>query len=162
MNQANNLFFMLSGLTFGVLFAVSTLVSIKVGEKNAKSGFSIYRASLLVSVILFVFQFIALQLLIWNFDLLGQKGAINELAPGFLNIISWSILPLLINMSSRQFLDGLGHTKVFMILTLLGLLMNVFLNWVLIYGHLGFRAWGVNGAAYATLISRILMALVYL
>ncbi len=158
-NQANNLFFMLSGLTFGVLFAVSTLVSIKVGEKKTEQGFAIYRASLMVSIVLFVIQFIALQILIANFDWLGQKGAINEIAPQFLNIISWSILPLLINMSSRQYLDGLGHTKVFMILTILGLLMNIFLNWVLIYGNLGFQPWGVNGAAYATLISRILMAL---
>ena len=43
-NQGNSLFFMLSGLTIGVLFAVSTLVSIKVGEKNEKGGFIIYRA----------------------------------------------------------------------------------------------------------------------
>ena len=39
-NQGNSLFFMLSGLTIGVLFAVSTLVSIKVGEKNEKGGSS--------------------------------------------------------------------------------------------------------------------------
>ena len=157
-NQANNLFFMLSGLTFGVLFAVSTLVSIKVGENKASDGFAIYRASLIVSVVLFVFQFIILQILIHNFHWLGQTGNINVLAPKFLNIVSWSILPILINMSSRQFTDGLGHTKVFMILTIGALLLNVFLNWLLIYGHWGAPAMGVEGSAYATLISRIVMA----
>lgn len=159
-NQANNLFFMLSGLTFGVLFAVSTLVSIKVGENKASEGFAIYRASLIVSVLLFAFQFIILQVLIHNFHWLGQTGNINVLAPKFLNIVSWSILPILISMSSRQFTDGLGHTKVFMILTIAALVLNIFLNWILIYGNWGVPALGVEGAAYATLISRILMALV--
>ena len=159
-NQANNLFFMISGLTFGVLFAVSTLVSIKVGENKASEGFAIYRASLIVSLILFAFQFIILQILIQNFHWLGQTGNINILAPKFLNIVSWSILPILISMSSRQFTDGLGHTKVFMILTIAALLLNVFLNWILIYGNWGAPALGVEGSAYATLISRILMALV--
>lgn len=159
-NQANNLFFMLSGLTFGVLFAVSTLVSIKVGENKASEGFAIYRASLIVSVLLFAFQFIILQVLIHNFHWLGQTGNINVLAPKFLNIVSWSILPILISMSSRQFTDGLGHTKVFMILTIAALVLNIFLNWILIYGNWGAPALGVEGSAYATLISRILMALV--
>lgn len=159
-NQANNLFFMLSGLTFGVLFAVSTLVSIKVGENKASDGFAIYRASIIISVILFIFQFLVLQILLHNFHWLGQTGNINILAPKFLNIVSWSILPILINMSSRQFTDGLGHTKVFMILTIAALLLNIFLNWILIYGNWGAPAMGVEGSAYATLISRIIMALV--
>ena len=63
-------------------------------------------------------------------------------------------------MSSRQFTDGLGHTKVFMILTIAALLLNVFLNWILIYGNWGAPALGVEGSAYATLISRIVMAVV--
>jgi MATE family multidrug resistance protein len=63
-------------------------------------------------------------------------------------------------MSSRQFTDGLGHTKVFMILTIAALILNVFLNWILIYGNWGAPALGVEGSAYATLISRILMAIV--
>lgn len=159
-SQANNLFFMISALTFGVLFSLSTLVSIKVGQQKAAEGFITYRAGLLVSLLLFVFQFLLLQLFVGNFHWLNQDDVVTRLAPPYLNILSWSILPLLINVTTRQFTDGLGHTKVAMFITLGGLLLNIFLNYLMIYGHWGFTAMGLNGAAYATLIARIIMALV--
>lgn len=158
-NQANNIFFMLSGLTFGILFAVSTLVSIKVGEGNPEKGFITYRAGLLVSIILFVFQLILLWVLIENFHWLKQVNSVNEIAPRFLKIVAWSILPMLIFLTSRQFTDGLGFTKVSMVITIGGLLLNVLLNWLLIYGNWGMPNLGYEGAAWATLIARIAMAL---
>ena len=158
-NQANSLFFMTSGLTFGVLFAVSTLVSIKVGEKQAKGGFIIYRAGLIVSLILFAFQFGILSILTDNFEWLRQTAAVNEIAPRYLNIVNWSILPMLVFLTARQFTDGLGHTKVSMVLTLAGLVVNVLLNALLIYGFWFIPAMGYEGAAWATLISRIAMML---
>ncbi len=158
-NQANNIFFMLSGLTFGILFAVSTLVSIKVGEGKPEKGFITYRAGLLVSLILFVFQLIILWVLISNFHWLKQTDSVNEIATRFLKIVAWSILPMLFFLTSRQFTDGLGHTKVSMFITIGGLLLNVFLNWLLIYGNWGFPQLGYEGAAWATLFSRIAMAL---
>jgi len=159
-NQANNLFFMVSGLTFGVLFSISTLVSIKVGQKRAADGFITYRAGLVVALVLFVFQYLVLQVFVYNFHWLGQDEAVTRLAPGLLNILSWSILPLLINVVTRQFTDGLGYTKIAMLITLGGLGLNVLLCWVFIYGHWGFDAMGLNGAGYATLVSRTAMALV--
>lgn len=158
-NQANNIFFMTSGITFGVLFAVSTLVSIKVGEGRAADSFITYRAGLLVSVILFVVQFVILEIIASNFHWLGQDAVINELAPGFLRIINLSILPMLIMVAARQYTDGLGYTLVAMVITLGGLGMNIFLNYAMIYGNLGFPALGLNGAGWATLISRVAMAL---
>jgi multidrug resistance protein, MATE family len=158
-NQANSLFFMTSGLTFGVLFAVSTLVSIKVGEKNASGGFITYRAGLLVSVILFVFQFGILSLLTENFHWLQQTESVNTIAPKYLRIVNISILPMLVFLCVRQFTDGLGHTKISMVLTLGGLVLNVILNAILIYGMGPVPAMGIEGAAWATLISRIVMVL---
>jgi len=73
-NQANNIFFMACGLTFGVLFAISTLVSIKVGQGKASDGFITYRAGLVIAVILFIAQFSVMQLLVHNFHWLNQKG----------------------------------------------------------------------------------------
>ena len=157
-NQANNIFFLFSGLTFGVLFAVSTLVSIKVGEKRPDLGFITYRAGLLVSVVLFVFQYLILWLLIENFHWLKQSPEIEAIAPAYLQIIAWSVLPMLIFTNCRQFTDGLGHTKISMVLNLAGLGLNVLLNAIMIYGWWGFPALGANGAAWATLITRILMA----
>jgi MATE family multidrug resistance protein len=158
-NQANSLFFMTSGLTFGVLFSVSALVSIKVGEKNASGGFITYRAGLLVSILLFIFQYLVLYLLTENFEWLQQTDSVNAIAPGYLRIVNISVLPMLVFLCARQFTDGLGHTKVSMVLTLAGLLLNVILNAVLIYGFAFIPALGVQGAAWATLISRVAMML---
>lgn len=158
-NQANNIFFMFSGISFGVLFSVSTMVSIKVGEGKAAESFITYRAGLLAALIMFVGQYAVMETITANFSLLGQKGRVNELAPAFLHIINLSVLPMLINIATRQYTDGLGHTKVAMITTLSGLLLNIFLAWIMIYGNLGCKAMGINGAAYATLISRCCMAM---
>lgn len=158
-NQANNIFFMVSGLTFGIMFAVSTLVSIKAGEGNETDTFTTYRAGQWVALLLFIAQFIILELIVSNFELLGQQGRVNELTPGFLRILNFSVLPLLISLASRQYTDGLGHTKVAMSITFGGLALNIFLNYLLIYGNWGFPSMGMNGAAWATLIARICMAL---
>ena len=158
-NQANNLFFMLSGLTFGVLFAISTLVSVKVGEKRSSEGYTIYQSGIWVSLLLFIIQFIIMSLLISQFHLLQQTPEVNAIAPGYLKIVIWSILPLLLFLNCRQYADGLGHTKVSMVLTFLGLGFNILFNWLFIYGNWGFQAMGVEGAAWATLLSRWIMTI---
>lgn len=158
-NQANNIFFMISGVTFGVLFAVSTLVSIKVGEGKSGAAFITYRAGLLASVILFLFQFAILELVASNFEWLGQDEVVNQMAPGYLRIINLSVLPMLLMTAARQYTDGLGFTMIAMVITLAGLGLNIFLNFVLIYGKLGFPELGLTGAGWATLISRVAMAL---
>jgi MATE family multidrug resistance protein len=56
---------------------------------------------------------------------------------------------------ARQFSEGIGITKFAMYITLAANVINISLNWVLIYGKLGFPEMGVNGASTATLISRI-------
>jgi MATE family multidrug resistance protein len=65
-------------------------------------------------------------------------------------------------MAIKQFSDGLSHTRVSMIVTIAGLLLNVFLNWVFIFGKLGFPALGLNGAGIATLVVRIFMSVAML
>jgi len=67
----------------------------------------------------------------------------------------------LLFQSFRQFMEGIGNTKYAMVITLVGNLLNIFLNWVLIFGKLGCPMLGVAGAAYATLIARILMSIAF-
>jgi MATE family multidrug resistance protein len=57
----------------------------------------------------------------------------------------------------RQFLEGVGNTKVAMTITIISNVVNILFNWVFIYGNLGFEAMGAAGAGLATLLSRILM-----
>ena len=57
----------------------------------------------------------------------------------------------------KQFLEGVGNTRVEMVVVILCNLMNVGLNWIFIYGHLGFEELGATGAGLGTLGSRIAM-----
>ena len=60
----------------------------------------------------------------------------------------------------RQFTDGITDTRVAMWILIGGNIMNIFGNWVLIYGHLGMEEMGLVGAGLSTMISRIVMAIV--
>jgi MATE family multidrug resistance protein len=61
-------------------------------------------------------------------------------------------------MAIKQYSDGLSFTKPSAIITILALLLNIFLNWVLIYGHFGLPRLELLGAGIATCISRLAMA----
>lgn len=88
---------------------------------------------------------------------MGQHPEVVENAYDYYDIILPSMIPFLMFFGIRQFSEGIGITKYAMYITIAGNLMNIFLNWVLIYGHLGCDKMGVAGAALATLISRIFM-----
>lgn len=91
---------------------------------------------------------------------LGQDPEVVELAMPFLRLMGLSIIPMLLFMTLKQFADGLQYTKTAMILSLLGMPLNVFLNWLLIYGNLGFPRLELVGAGWSTLITRSLIFLV--
>jgi len=157
---ANNIFWLVYFLGMGILFAISPLVAIYSGEGRPEKGYLSYRAGIWVTVGLSLVLFALLEGIVSNIGWLHQSKEVEPLASSFLRILNYSGLPMLLFVSSRQFTDGLGFTKVAMYITGGGLLLNIFLNWVLIYGNLGFDAMGLDGAAYATLSSRILMALI--
>jgi MATE family multidrug resistance protein len=160
--SANNVFWLVYFLGMGVLFSISTLVSIYVGEGRAEKGYLSYRAGMLVSLVLAVVLYAVLEAVAANYHWLKQDPAIVDGAVSYLRIVNMSGIPMLLILTARQFTDGLGFTRIAMYITLGGLLLNVFLNWLLIYGHWGFEAMGLDGAAWATLISRVAMAVVAL
>ena len=65
---------------------------------------------------------------------LGQPGGVAQLAGGYLFAIAWGVLPLLLFMAFRQYLDGMGFTRPAMVMTFMGVAINVAGNFLLIYG----------------------------
>ncbi|XWN35493.1 MAG: MATE family efflux transporter [Roseivirga sp.] len=90
---------------------------------------------------------------------MGQTPAVADLAKPYLWIVAGSFIPLMLFQAFREYTEGLSFTREAMYINLFCSLVNILLNYVLIYGQLGFPAMGLNGAAWATLASRILMAL---
>lgn len=91
-------------------------------------------------------------------DNLGQPPAVVAYAKPYFLIIAGSLLPLMIFQHYRQFAEGLSLTRVAMYISIGGNLLNVFLNYLLIFGVFGFPRLELVGAGLATLIARCVMA----
>ena len=95
---------------------------------------------------------------------LNQPKEVVEKALPYYNYLVWSIIPYMFFSSFKQLFEGLGNTITNMIIIMVSNVINIFLNWVFIYGNLGFEALGGAGAGLATLISRIclpIFAIIY-
>ncbi|MBO5920500.1 MAG: MATE family efflux transporter [Bacteroidales bacterium] len=90
-------------------------------------------------------------------DHMGQDPRILGYAREYYRIMVWSLAPFIIFYVLRALTEGVGNTKYTMYITVFCNILNIFLNWVLIFGHLGMEAMGVAGAAWATFISRCAM-----
>ena len=105
-----------------------------------------------------IFTF-ALVVLYLNLGRIGQPEELLSLIRPYFLVNLASVLFMGIFFTMKQFLDGLGQTKVAMWAMIGGNVINILGNWVLIYGVAGFPELGLLGAGISTLVSRILMAL---
>lgn len=90
-------------------------------------------------------------------DYMGQDPQILVYAKEYYTLMVYSLAPFVLFYVIRALTEGVGNTKYTMYITVFCNVLNIFLNWVLIFGHLGFEAMGVKGAALATFISRVAM-----
>jgi multidrug resistance protein, MATE family len=141
----------------GMTISVSQMVSLAHGRRDAAmvshyfyNGFILCAlTALLISGTLFACRPLLAHL--------GQDAEVVQLAMPFMRLMAISIVPMLLFMTLKQFADGLEFTKTAMLLSLAGMPVNIFLNWLLIYGHWGFPKLELAGAGWATLITRSLM-----
>lgn len=80
---------------------------------------------------------------------------VAEMALPYYDMLVWSIIPLMLFLAVKQFLEGIGNTKTAMWITLGGNALNILLNYIFIFGKLGVEPMGAEGAGLATLISRV-------
>jgi len=95
-------------------------------------------------------------------QLLGQPAEVTPFAGAYARWTAWSVFPFYVFVVLRQSLQALHLVRPILLCIVVANLLNVALNWLLIFGHLGFPALGVIGAAIATTIGRWLMALLLL
>lgn len=155
---SNAIYFFVVILGIGTLTAISPLVAKAKGGGHTKDTHSYFRKGILASIILSVFICAITFLLTENIDWFGQQSNVSVLVKPYLHIINAGTVFMLWFYAVKQFSDGIGLTKPSAIITIIALLLNVFLNWLLIFGHWGFDAMGLNGAGYATTLSKVFMA----
>ncbi|MFT6867252.1 MAG: MATE family multidrug resistance protein [Cyclobacteriaceae bacterium] len=88
----------------------------------------------------------------------GQEPQVAIEARPYLIIMCISLIPLMHFQTYRQFSEGLSDTFNPMMVSIIANLLNIVLNYILIYGAFGIPAYGLIGAGYATLIARVVMA----
>lgn len=141
----------------GMTISVSQMVSMSHGKRDNRAvshylfnGFVLCAGTAVVISCLLVFGRGFLHHL-------GQDPQVVAYAIPFLKLIGFSIVPMLLFMALKQFADGLEYTRTAMVLSLLSMPVNLFLNWLLIFGHWGFPRLELLGAGWATLITRTLI-----
>ncbi|MFC0200997.1 MATE family efflux transporter [Paracoccus rhizosphaerae] len=87
---------------------------------------------------------------------LGQTPAVSALAQDYLRIAGWGLAVVLGQVTLSSYLAALERTQIVMWVTLAGLPLNLFLNWVLIFGNLGAPELGVRGAAIASVTVQVI------
>lgn len=156
---ANAIYFFICILGIGTITAISPIVA-KAKAEGLKSDCAIiFRQSIYTSIILTAFICLVLYVLTANLHWFKQDLAVELLTKNYLHALNIGTLPLLFFMAIKHYSDGLSLTKPSAIITIIALLLNVFLNWVFIFGKLGSEAYGLFGAGIATTLSRVFMAL---
>ena len=153
----NSFVFIAMSIGIGFSQAITPLIAEADGAKKDNDISRIFEHSFLICLILGLILFTVVFL---NKNLLysmNQPIEVVELASPYLFWVSFSLISIVTFQSFRQFADGLSFTKAAMYSTLLGNIINVILNFFLIFGLWIFPKLGVEGAAIGTLISRLCM-----
>jgi multidrug resistance protein, MATE family len=145
-------FFTLMLVCMGVVMAVNPLVAQAVGAREPAAVGRAVRQGLWLGALLAL----PLMLVLWQarplLALAGQDPEVARLAAAYLGAILWGVLPNLWYTALRGFAEGIAKPRPILIVTLAAAGLNVFGNWVLMYGNLGMPALGLVGTGIATAI----------
>lgn len=159
---ANTLFSL--PLIFGMGFAMSLtpFTGRAWARKDYASIQTLWKNGLLANLLMAFALLLVAAGLYLAMPLMQQPVHLVAPAQSYFIILSASLLPLMVFFSGKQLLEGLSNTRIAMIITLLGNLLNILGNYLLIYGKAGFPELGLNGAGISTLLARLVMAAVML
>ena len=165
---ANQLIFIYNLCVFGGLSGVGIFTAQFFGKRDDEGVRDSFRMKLWTGVVLTLIA--TAVLLLFSAPLIGlylneegvSENALLTLGYGqaYMRLIVLSFLPFMLLQVYASTLRECGETLLPMKASLIAVTTNLFLNWVLIYGHFGMPALGVVGAAWATLIARIVEVLI--
>ena len=151
--------FMFIAMSIGIGF--STAITPLTAEADSANNFNQAKATFKHGLFLCTSLGIALFLMVFFAKplmyLMKQPVEVVELAIPYLDLVAFSLIPLVFFQGLKQFSDGMSVTKYPMYATLLANIINIVLNYLLIFGKFGFPQLGIVGAAYGTLASRFIM-----
>jgi MATE family multidrug resistance protein len=157
----NSFMFIAMSIGIGFSTAITPLIAEADSSDNLNQARSAYKSGLFLCTTLGIILFLGIYSSKPLMYLMKQPKEVVELAIPYLDLVSFSLIPLVIFQAIKQFSDGMSMTKYPMYATLIANIVNIILNYFLIFGKFGFPEMGIVGAAYGTLASRLIMV-VYL
>ena len=156
---SNSLYTLVLVFGLGVSYGVTPLVAAADSSKNHKENASLLKHGIFINTILGVLLFVLLFAISPILNFFNQKQEVVDLAIPFLNVMMLGMIPLCIFSGFKQFTEGLSFTRIAMWITVGSNLLNILLNYLMIFGHWGFPEMGLMGSCWASFISRVAMAL---
>ena len=149
---------MLMGFSYGLTPAIGHQISnkstINIDKMLSSSFFLNITFAIIISIILYFTSYL--------FKFMGQEDDVIKYATPYFYTLILSLLPFVVFMTNKQFAEGIGNTKYAMYVTIISNLINIGLNYILIFGKFGAPALGLFGAGIATFIARLFLALSFL
>jgi len=153
-----NVFSVFYVVGIGLMLPVAVFVARAQGSSQPEEAAEYLRHGVWLAVIFGALEMSVIGALSGVLTWFQQPPEVLAIVTPFFLWIGSSIVSVLVYLALRQFAEAMGHPWIPMLVMLGGVGLNIFLNWILIYGHLGVPALGLTGAGISTFISRALGA----
>ena len=157
----STMFFAVMVLGIGTLFALDTFVAHSYGagrlDECHRWLYTGLQLAMVMSVVLVALGLVGVKLLSWS----GIQPDVLSLLQPYLTALLWSAPPLLFFTVLRRYLQAMNTVRPILVAIIVANVINAGANIVLVYGYFGVPALGVVGSAYATLIARVCLAVMF-
>jgi multidrug resistance protein, MATE family len=153
-----NVFAIFYVVGIGMMVPVAIFVSRAHGANSPDDAAEYLRHGIVIALGFGLLETLVMVALSTQLGHFGQPSEVMAIVRPFFLLIGASIVPVLVYLALRQFAEAMGRPWVPMVIMLAGVGLNIALNWVFIYGHLGVPALGLTGSGISTLVSRTLGA----
>lgn len=159
---SNNLYVLLLVFIIGVSYAGTPLVTSANQQADLTKKASLFKNSMFLNLAVATICFLILFFSSGLLKYMKQPEEVAGLAIPFFNVIIFSMIPVSLYFTCKQYCEGLGNTRMALLIGLIGNLINIILNYAFIYGKFGFPEMGYMGAAWASFWARLFMGLSFL
>ncbi len=157
----NNIFNLVIIFATGFSYGLTPLVGACYGRGEKSDVGGLLRNALFVNGVVSIGLMVVMALLYMNLHRLGQPEELLPLMRPYYVVLLMSLPFVMLFNAFKQFSDGITDTTTPMMILLVGNLLNIVMNWLLIYGRCGFPELGLLGAGVATLFARVVMVVVF-
>lgn len=160
--SANGIFVLLLVFCIGMSYSATPLVSSAHVNGNLERKALLFKNSLFLNTAVATLAFIIMFFLTPLMDYMQQPADVVTLSKPFFNVLVFSMIPVSLFFTCKQYAEGLSNTRAAMYISIIGNLLNIVLNYALIYGQFGFPEMGYMGSAWASFIARCFMGFSFL